>query len=223
MQAMIDDLKQSHLFAGLNDAQLQRVLQHAVNLGLKTGESLFEQGDAADRFFLVRAGQVKLYRLSPAGNEKIVEIVMPGSTFAEALMFLDRPRYPVGAQALRPSQVISIDARDFASMLRESVDTCFVMLGAMSQRMRGLLQEIDNISLHSATCRVAAYLFDQAPEDADAFVLPVAKQVVASRLSVTPETFSRVIKTLGKRGVVALDGNQVTILDRDGLRDAAEL
>jgi len=170
----------------------------------------------------LRTGQIKLYRLSPAGNEKVIDIVTPGSTFAEALMFLERPHYPVGAEALQASEVISIDAIDFAGMLRESVDTCFVMMGSMSQRLRALLREIDDLSLHSATCRVAGYLAKHAPGNSDSFELPVAKQIVASRLSVKPETFSRIIKNLTENGVIQVAGSRVTVHDRAALEAAAE-
>lgn len=220
---MIEDLRRSFLFADLSEAQLQRIAQHAVRVQLDEGDALFQQGDPAKRFYLVRSGQIKLFRLSPAGNEKVVDIVMPGGTFAEALMFLDRPHYPVGAQALQRSEVISIDAVDFAEMLRGSVETCFVMMGSMSQRLRGLVREIDELSLHSATCRVAAYLVKQAPPQAESFELPVAKQIVASRLSVKPETFSRIIKNLSDGGVIQVAGSRVTIRDRAALNTAAEI
>jgi CRP-like cAMP-binding protein len=219
---MIDDLRSCYLFADLSEAQVQRIAKNAVRVRLKEGDALFEQGDPAKRFYLVLSGQIKLYRLSPAGNEKVIDIVTPGSTFAEALMFLERPHYPVGAQALQPSEVVSIDAADFADMLRGSVETCFVMLGVMSQRLRGLLREIDELSLHSATCRVAAYLVKHAPAQSDSFELPVAKQIVASRLSVKPETFSRIIKNLIDAGVISVRGSRVTILDRGALQEAAD-
>lgn len=223
MSGIIQALQQNYLFSDLEEAQLKRVEQHAVRLHLQDGESLFEQGDPAHRFFLVLAGQVKLYRLSPAGNEKVVEIVVPGNTFGEALMFLDRPHYPVGAEALQPSELISIDADDFARMLRSSVETCFVMMGAMSQRMRGLLHEIDDISLHSATSRVATYMLKHCTPCSDSFQLPVAKQVLASRLSVTPETFSRIVRNLSDKGVIKLNGSRVSVLDRDALEEAADI
>lgn len=219
---MIEDLKQNFLFDSLAEPQLRRIVRHAVRVRLGEGDALFEQGDPAKRFYLVCSGQIKLFRLSPAGNEKVIDIVTPGSTFAEALMFLERPHYPVGAQALQSSELISIDAVDFAAMLRESVETCFVMLGAMSQRLRGLLREIDELSLHSATCRVAAYIAKHAPSEADTFELPVAKQIVASRLSVKPETFSRIIKNLSNDGVISVTGSRVTIRDRDTLNEVAE-
>lgn len=220
---MKEQLKTGMLFAGLNDDQLDRVARHAVRVRLEEGESLFEQGDRADRFYLVLKGQVKLFRLSPAGNEKVIEIVMAGSTFAEALMFLERPHYPVGAEALTACELISIDALDFADMLKHSVDTCFLLLGDMSQRLRGLLREIDELSLHSATCRVAAYLVQQAPEEIPELDLPIPKQVLASRLSVKPETLSRIIKNLSNTGIISVNGSKVTVHNWEALHQAADV
>jgi CRP-like cAMP-binding protein len=219
---VIEELRQNHLFSGLGEAELNRVAQHAKILKLKSGEALFEQGDLAKRFYLVRNGQIKLFRLSPAGNEKIVDIVTPGNTFAEALMFFERPYYPVAAQALQTSEVISIDAVDFSRMLKESVESCFVLLGSLSQRLRALLHDIDELSLHSGTSRVAAYFLEHDPGDVVTYSLPAPKQVIASRLSVKPETFSRIIKNLSNEGMIKIDGNQVTIIDRHKLEMAAD-
>lgn len=219
---MIEDLKKGMLFERLSEKQLQRIAQRAHRLFLQAGESLFQQGDAADRFYLVLKGQIKLYRLSPAGDEKVIEVVKPGSTFAEALMFFDHPRYPVGAESLREAEVISIDARDFASMLRESVETCFLMMGGMSQRLRGLIREIDDISLHSAACRVAGYLLTHSPENGGPFKLEIPKQTLASRLSVKAETFSRIIKQLNEQNILEVHGSTVHIRDRDALETLAD-
>ena len=220
---MKEALTKNMLFARLDEDQLDRVSRLSARVRLQDGESLFEQGDPAERFYLVLNGHIKLYRLSPAGNEKVIEVVTPGSTFAEALMFLERPHYPVGGQALGPAEVISVDARDFADMLKESVETCFLLLGDMSQRLRGLLREIDELSLHSATCRVAAYLVNLMPEGRETFELPIPKQVLASRLSVKPETFSRIIKTLSDQSIIQVHGSRVEVLSPDGLKQAADV
>ena len=220
---MIEELRQGMLFRRLSEAQLERVSRKARRLHLDESQALFHQGDPAERFYLVTAGQIKLYRLSPSGNEKVIDIVMPVNTFAEALMFLESPRYPVGAEALEPSEVISIDAVDFADMLAGSVKTCFLLLADMSQRLRGLIREIDNVTLQSATCRVANYLLAQAPEHVDAFALQAPKHILASRLSVKPETFSRIIKQLSTLNILEVRGNRVRIRDRQALQRVADV
>jgi len=217
------DLQKGFMFARLDNDQLDRVARHAVRVHLDEGEMLFQQADPADRFYLLMRGQIKLFRLGPSGNEKVIEIVNPGSTFAEALMFLERPAYPVGAQAMQPAEVISIDARDFLRMLRGSIDTCFMLMGDMSQRLRGLIREIDELSLSSATCRVAGYLLSKSEPEGRSFDLEVPKQTLASRLSVQPETFSRIVRQLSNQGILAVHGSRVEISDLDRLRQIANV
>ena len=220
---MIELLRRAPLLSGLGQEQLERVAANAVPVHLDEGQWLFSQGDPSRRFYFLHQGQIRLFRLSPEGTEKIIEIVSPGQTFAEALMFLNAPRYPVCAAALEPAELIGIDARAFAAMLRESVDTCFVVMGALSQRLRSLIGEIDNLTLHNAKSRVARYLLTHVAEDQHGFDLDVPKGVLASRLSVKPETFSRVIKQLTLDGVVSVHGAHVTITDREALTQLAEL
>jgi CRP-like cAMP-binding protein len=222
-KATIEDLRSGPLLSRLATEQLARIARNASRISLAEGQPLFSQGEKAERFFLLLKGQVRLYRLSPEGAEKVIEIVAPGQTFAEALMFQSAPRYPVCAAALCPSELIGIDAGDFAHMLRGSVDTCFLLLGDLSQRLRALIGEIDNLTLHTATSRVAGYLLMKLPEGRRALDLEVRKGVLASRLSVKPETFSRVEKNLVEHGIIEVHGSHVTILDQAALEDIAKL
>jgi CRP-like cAMP-binding protein len=210
-------LATSHLFSELSDEQMERVRRHSHMTDMVEGESLFFQGDNASCFYLMLTGRIKLFRVSPEGKEKVVEIMEAGSTFAEALMFMDQPHYPVTATALAPSRVIAINCREYKTMLRESIDSCFLLLGSMSLRLHGLIQEIDALSLDTGTVRTVAYLLHQAPQDRASFELRVAKSVIASRLSVKPETFSRILKSLHESEILTIEGRYVTIHDRDAM------
>jgi CRP-like cAMP-binding protein len=216
-KGILEALGRSHLFSELTEAQMDRVRRHSHVTDMLEGESLFFQGDNATNFYLVLSGRIKLFRVSPEGKEKVVEIMETGATFAEALMFMDEPNYPVTATALSPSRVIGINCKDFKAMLRESVDTCFLLLGKMSFRLRGLIREIDALSLDTGTVRTVAYLLHHATPDKDIFELEIAKSVIASRLSVKPETFSRILKNLHDRKIVSIDGRNVTIHDREAM------
>lgn len=218
-QEIIDALRQSHLFSRLTDLQLQRVYRHAKIVQLEDGQLLFAQGETVRYFYLVLQGKIKLYRMSPDGQEKIIEIVPAGEVFAEALMFMDQPYYPVSSAALSATVVVGIDARDFKAMLWDSVDTCLLLLGDMSFRLRKLVHEIDTLTLHSGTCRVASYLLQHAPEDQQCFDLDIAKSVIAARLSIKPETFSRIIKNLREQGILSIEGNKITIHNRKALQE----
>ena len=220
---IVPELDRGMLFTRLTVEQRERVAAHAERIRLDDGESLFKQQDQAERFYLLLSGQIKLYRLSAEGDEKVIEVVTPGATFAEALMFLEKPTYPVGALALKPSELIGFDARDFVAMLRESVDTCLLLAADLSQRLHGLIREINDLSLNTGTCRVAAYLLQSAPKGEIEFDLDLPKHVLASRLSLKPETLSRIFRGLTNAGLVRLKGSRILILDRVHLEELASI
>ncbi len=213
-------IKNIHLFNELADNQLGQVYDHARICNLSKEQPLFAQGENVEKFYMVYSGLVKLFRVSADGQEKVIEIVTPGQTFGEALMFLDHAEYPVSATALNEAEVIAFDSRQFVKMLDGSSETCLLLLGAMSQRIRGLVQEIDNLSVQNGRHRLSSYLLDLAG-DRSCFKLPVPKAVLASRLSIQPETFSRIIKQLKTASAINIDGSNVEIVDRDQLEEYA--
>lgn len=216
-------LRQVMLFRRLSDEQFSQVAGSAVYVHLDQGGILFEQQDPADRFFFLLSGRMKLYRLSLSGSEKVIEVISPGATFAEALVFMEKPTYPIGAMALEESRLISIDGRQFVGVLKQSVGTLLMIAADMSQRLHGLLREINDLSLHSGTCRVATYLMDQTDGINGVFDLDLPKQVLASRLSLKPETLSRIFRSMINAGLIQIEGNHVSILDKAHLADLADM
>lgn len=217
-EAIKQNLKRHHLFSELTDLQLDRVCQSSQLNQLADGELLFNQNDQVTDFYMVLNGKIKLFRISPDGHEKIIEIIKTGEVFAEALMFTNQKDYPVSATALIDTIVIGINAKKFQEMLWDSTATCLLLLGNMSIRLRQLVKEIDTITLQSGTCRVAAYLLDEMPVNENEFELDLAKNIISARLSIKPETFSRIIKSLKNQGVLSINGNTVTVHDIELLR-----
>ncbi|HHJ36420.1 MAG TPA: Crp/Fnr family transcriptional regulator [Gammaproteobacteria bacterium] len=217
------NLKRHHLFSKLTELQLDRVNRFSQIRKLDSGQLLFNQADKVTAFYMVLSGKIKLFRMSPDGQEKIIEIPKPGEVFAEALMFTSQTDYPVSASALSESTVICINAKSFHEMLWDSTATCLLLLSDMSIRLRGLVSEIDKLTLHSGTCRVAAYMIQELPDDKNTLELDMAKSIIAARLSIKPETFSRIIKSLNNQGILSIDGNSVTIHDIDALKQQSLL
>ncbi|HHO60066.1 MAG TPA: Crp/Fnr family transcriptional regulator [Thiotrichales bacterium] len=211
-------LKQHHLFSKLTDLQLDRVYRHCQYHALDDGQILFNQGEGVTAFYMVLNGKMKLFRTSPDGQEKIIELVNTGDVFAEALMFIDQTSYPVSSAALTATEVVGIDAKQFKNMLWDSPETCFLLLGDMSFRLRKLVNEIDELTLYSGTCRVASYLIHELGDNEKGFELDTAKNVIAARLSIKPETFSRIVKNLNTQGILSINGNSVTVHDIDALK-----
>ncbi len=213
-------LKNVEHFAALDPDQLRTIAASTRVIKLNENESLFQHGQPAEDFFLVLHGQVKLFRLSEDGDEKVIEIITPGRLFAEAVMFMDRQAYPVNAEAVMPSELLAISSKVYSRLLRESVDTCFRIMGVMSQRLHRHLNEIDSLTLHNATYRLVSYLLNEVAHsnrDQPSVNLNTPKHVVASRLSIQPETLSRILSRLSKQDLIQVRGSQIEVLDHEGL------
>lgn len=219
-------LREHYLFSELDETQLQEVTAGAFKHTLKKGEQLFAQGEKASQFFLLCHGQLKLFRMSPDGDEKVIEIIQPQQTFAEAMTFQgDEARYPVYAHAVEQSEVIAFSNKSFTSVLRASVDTCFKVMNIMSRRLHGCINEIDNLTLRNATYRTVVFLLQQLPDDAQKLNqvrLPATKQIIASRISIKPETLSRILSRLSQLALINVQGNDIEIHDIAALRSLLE-
>ncbi|MDF1583473.1 MAG: Crp/Fnr family transcriptional regulator [Methyloprofundus sp.] len=214
-------LRQNALFAGLNDEQFALVLEGSKSVDIQEGEVLFRQQQAAKYFYLLITGDIKLYRLSPEGAEKVIELIRPRQTFAEAVMFMAGGFYPVNAQALTDSRLIRVEMVMFRALLEHSPQSCLKILGHMSQRLHGAVQEIEQLTLQNAKMRVVQFLLRELPANMSVpyrLQWSAPKTVIASRLSIRPETFSRILQQLIQEGVIRVDGKFIAILDIEALR-----
>lgn len=218
-----EELRKHPVLAALDDALLHKVLAGARVLALKRDETLFRHGDPADRFYLVREGQVKLFRIGHDGNEKIINIAGPGQSFAEAVMFMPDRSYPVHTAALDAAVVVSVPTTPVRETLRDSTDACFQMMAHLSMRLRSRMAEIESLSLQNGALRLANYLLRQVPagSDTETVRLPLSKKVIAARLSLQPETLSRLLRRFEERRLIAVSGPEISVLDRRGLETAA--
>lgn len=219
------ELRHHYLFSALNDTQRDRLLWSARERRFSAGEPLFSQGDAATQFFLLRIGCVKLFRLSLDGNEKVMRLIRPNQTFAESVLFMDEPRYPVHAEGVESGELVAFECKIFLEILQESFATCRAVMAQMTSRIQAHWDEIEALALQNSRYRVVHYLLGLLPSGAQgrqAVRLPAPKMVIAAHVAVTPETLSRTLRALSKEGRIEVSGDEVTILDAASLRRCLE-
>lgn len=208
-------LRRCYLFAGMDGAAYQEVIDHANVIRLAAGQTLFRQDDPLSAIYWVVEGMIRLYRVSPQGEEKVIDLVGPGRSFAEAALFMGG-HYPVCAVAQSASRLVAIDATHFRDWLAQDTQRCFRLMAAMSARMHKLLTDIDRLTLMKGTDRLLQYLLDHAdPDEAGRLVveLEAPKQVIASHLGIKPETMSRLLHKLAEQGCITVQGNRIYLDD----------
>lgn len=210
------------LFKQMGPEEIDRIAQNTRELHTTRGEIVFQRGDPSQGFYVVVHGQLKLAFSSPQGVEKVVHLVGPGKTFGEAVMFMGMP-YPVYAQALTDSLLLHISKTTVFEWIERDPVFCRKMLAGLSSRLHSLIGDVEAYSLRSCAQRVIGYLLqhdcDNPGSCKDLHVnLPASKTVIASRLNISPETFSRVLHDLSAAGLINVKGKDVAILDMDKLR-----
>ena len=215
------------LFQEMSDEELDRIAAGTVEQRAAKGQMLFRRGDPCVGFHVVVTGRVKLAFVSSQGAEKVVEIVGPGHSFGEALMFTDRP-YVVFAQALVDTSLLHISRAAIDQEISREPRLARRMIAGLSARLHGLVQDVEAYALRSGMQRVIGYLLRELDEgQAGAgvagaprrVVLEVNKGVLASRLSLTPEHFSRILNELGQEGLIEVHGAEIVVLEPERMRE----
>lgn len=206
------------MFSDLSALERDRIAQGCHIRRLTRGDMVFRIGEACEAFHVVVVGQVKLYVASPTGQEKVIELIGPGHSFAEAMMFLEKP-YIINAQSLADTLLISVSKQAVFGEVERDPRFCLHMLAGISRRLHGLVRDVEGYSLQSGMQRLIGYLLRDVEDEDTASMgvltvsLPVSKATIASRLSLTPEYFSRVLHELETEGLIAIDKREIRILD----------
>ncbi len=215
-------LRQTALFGNLEDAVLGAFLNKATIRTVSHGEVLFVQGDPAHAFFFVLHGWVKLFRLTPAGDEAIVAIFTRGQSFAEAAVFAGKT-FPVSAEAVSDGQLLSIPAETLLNLIRLNPEVGLSMLASTSMHLHNLVQQIEQLKAHTGAQRIAEFLVSLCQMDVGPcrVGLPYDKALIAGRLGMKPESLSRAFARLRDLGV-SVEQSSVDIPDVARLREYAE-
>lgn len=214
------------MFSEMSAQEIRRIAAGTHAQRADKGNTIFHAGDACTGFHIVVYGQAKLGFTSSVGGEKVIEIFGPGQSFGEATMFLDRPHI-ASAHALADIMLLHVDKSvvfdEFAS------DPVFArkMMSGLAQRLLGVVRDVEAYSLRSSAERVIGFLLRDIEEHSAAsgaagqVVIMATKGVLASRLNMTPEHFSRVLRELSAAGLITVQGKEVHILDAKRLRNHA--
>lgn len=206
------------MFCDLSKAGLEHIANECTLQNLPRGDMIFRVGDECEEFHIIVTGQAKLYVASPSGQEKVIELVGPGHSFAEAMMFLDKP-HMLNAQTLTETTLMRISKRAVVNEISRNHRFSLQMLTGISGRLHGLLRDVEGYALHNGMRRLISYLlrdFDEnssPPSSAITVSLPVSKATIASRLSLTPEYFSRVLHELEAQRLITIDKREIRIFD----------
>lgn len=193
-------------------------------VNLSAGKHLFHIGDDAKRFYVVKSGEVCLYRFSPEGDEKVFQLAKQGEAIAEAAMFMSPSSYPVSAKAKTKSVLLSFSRQQLLSFCVSDPVFSFKLLSAMATKLSQAVNRVDQLTLKGANQRLVSYLLElRINSGTDWLKLPVSHGVLAGQLNIAPETLSRLFKKLRDEELISGKGIIVVLLDIEGICQSVNL
>src|SRR5688572_20616929 len=180
---------------------------------LKRGETLFRRGDAPAGMYIVVYGEIRLVSRTPSRPARLTGVVGPGHSFGEPMMFLERPTL-VEAQAASDALLLHLPKEAVFEEIERSPKFARRIIAGLSQRVEGLVRELERQTVGSGRERFIEYLLRRCRGQQGPYqiLLPASKAAVASQLNLTAEHFSRVLHELAHGGLLQIDGRKITVL-----------
>jgi CRP/FNR family transcriptional regulator, cyclic AMP receptor protein len=216
-------LRKTPLFASLTDDEMQALSARTARKRFQKEEQLFAEGDPCTGLYLVAAGKIRIFKLSPAGREQILAVEGPGSSFAELPVF-DGGNYPAAASALEDTEVLFISRKDFHNFCREHPDVGLKVIAVVGSRLRRPVGIIEELSFTTVRQRLIALILRLAqaggtPSKQGIHVeLTKSHQDLAAELGTVRELVSRNLGRLQAEGFLDVDGRKIVVKDLPGLK-----
>jgi len=190
------------VFSGLKRQMLDALFQEASVSKLGRGQVLFRQGEAAVSLVIIVEGWVKLYRVTPAGDEVVLNVLAEGESFAEAVTF-SAALYSASACAVTRARVVVIPADHVVNCIREMPDIAIALMESTSAHLHRMVQRVEQLTAQSGIQRVAEFLISlsSCTQGPCRIALPYDKSLIAGQLGLKPESLSRVFARLRSVGI----------------------
>ena len=209
------------LFQDLEGDAIARLTASTVDMTLPQGSIVFRQGDAAAGLYLVVCGQIKLSLQTAGGHDKVIGLLGPASSFGDVPALLDE-RHELTAETIQQSTLIHLAKDVVLRELERNPRFCLRMLREVCRRLQQRTRDFESRMLLTGAQRVAAFLLEQIPGGVNgksvAVTLPAKKGIIASRLNLTHEHFSRILHDIQAAGLIEVHGREIRMIDIARLR-----
>ncbi|MFC1679251.1 Crp/Fnr family transcriptional regulator [Elusimicrobiota bacterium] len=215
-------MKAAPMFMALKTKAILALLARGLTRAYGPGEALFQAGEQADRFFVVLSGRIKVFQISPRGDEHILHLYGPGTTFGEAAMWMGG-KFPAFAEAVAGSHILIVTHATLRKAVAADPDLALGIMAGLSAKLREFVRMIEALSMKEVPARLAAALLAESKKAGSRkFRMRQTKRALASHIGTIPETLSRALKKLKSAGLIDVHGADIAILDPSRLAELVE-
>jgi CRP/FNR family transcriptional regulator len=200
--------KKYSFLSALPEKFQNEVLQLGTESLFKKGEIIFSEGVEGTYFCVLISGTVRIYKTAPDGKEVNMRLIHDGEMFGEVILFEDE-LFPVSSVALKHSKICIIPRNSFLNLLKgEEFRNDFITV--IMRKQRYLAERILHLTAYDVEYRFFNFLEENYGRTSS-YIIDLNKQDIASAIGTIPETLSRLLSRLKKRGIISWDENRLII------------
>ncbi|MBI2852798.1 MAG: Crp/Fnr family transcriptional regulator [Chloroflexi bacterium] len=204
-------------FTNLGEEEARRVGRELLERSFDRGQLIFIEGESCDGLYLVKSGQVRLFKSSPEGREIVLLVARQGDTFNDAPAFDGGPN-PVSATALEAATVYIVPRQTLLSLL-EACPAAVGIVNVLAGRLRHLTKVVEDLSFRSVASRLAKLLLELAVAEERVAPIPrLTQDEMASMVGSVRDVVGRALRALEQTGAIKIQGHRILVVNAEMLR-----
>ena len=212
-----DFLRSLPYFATLGGEEIERIAKEILECSFAKGEILFLEGEPCRGLYIVRSGQIRIFKSSPEGREQVLFLAKPGDTFNGVPVFDGGPN-PASASAVEPSKVSIIPKETLLSLMAD-YPMALAILKVFAVRLRHLTLLVEDLSFRHVVSRLAKTLLELvATGQEPSPVRRLTQDEMAAMVGTVRDVIGRALKTLEKAGAIKIEGQRIIVVDTEQLK-----
>jgi CRP/FNR family cyclic AMP-dependent transcriptional regulator len=199
----------------------ETILYQKFGRTVKPGENVFSEGETGDQMFIIQDGRVKVTK-NLSGREHVLSTLGKGDFFGE-MAIVNNVRRTATVTALTEVRLLAFNREGFLSMVTKNAKIALNIIDKLCRRLQNMNTQIQHLLKHNSRGLVALNL-GYAFRGSESGVIRTDRAIeeIALNLQVSLEEVKAVVDKLAAEGVIAMQGNQIMLVDPGRLVAEAE-
>ncbi len=211
----------------LSEEELEEFTQHIPGTHVEQGRTFYAPEERSEALFILKRGQVRIYKVAPDGWEFTLAMVQAGTMFGEMALTAQR-QWQAYAEATEPSDICILKQEYLKRLIRENPDVGLQMIRVLSERLRLCRTRLEDIGLKDVPARLASLVLRLAASEgvmtSEGIRIPThyTHQQLATMIGSSRESVTRAFAKLQRSGAVEQRARHIHLVDLEALKRAAE-
>jgi CRP-like cAMP-binding protein len=209
------------IFQDLTEAEIEEIDRATTMSSCRRGKIFYMPEDTSEVLFLLKEGQVQLYRISPDGKKLVIATIGPGAVFGE-MALIGQGMHNTFAEATEDCVLCVMSREDVERLLVTKPKVALRIFEALGDRLKETEARLEELAFKGIPARLASLLLQLADERGSDTITGMTHQDLGEQIGTYRETTTQTLNAFKADGLIEIGRKRITLLDREGLHRIAE-